>query len=205
MVKKKSTNKKVAEQKTIKTVTLTREQILTFLDFEEKEAGEFIIAIARYVSDGKFPTFKERFKNLFFKSTFGNSLERQLQNYDAKATLCMTNAERRKTIVEDPPADMVENDIDSTVGDDSNEDANAEPTVSLNATDVVPEDISFAGFIALYGKKDARDLGTESLWNEKSDDEKRKILSHVRERIVPLVDVTKREYPFAFLRGNAWK
>lgn len=199
MVKKKSTNKKVSVQKVIKTISLTREQILTFLEFEEKEAGEFIIAIARYVSDGKYPTFKDRFKNLFFKNTFGNSLERQLQNYDTKTAICQTNAEKRKGT----PDDEGTNEGDA-VRNEGNDDTNDVSTTSSQSVNDTEEDLSYSAFIALYGKSDKYDQGGQNIWNGASHDEKRKILAFVKEHIVPSVDVTKREFPSSFLKSKVW-
>lgn len=201
MANKKSKNKgnvKLPNQeKTIKRIFFTREQLMMFLSMEDKEAGGFIVSIARYVSDGTYPSFKDHYKMLFFETTFGNALKEQLKGYEIKKNQCQQMAEQRC-------ADISDTD---TIVDDTNEDDD----VVTSSDDAVPslelEDLSFEHFMRLYVKEDSGSsrYDAKTIWNALSDDDKRNAIAYVETNIVrKMVDVSKRDYPTAFLRNYKW-
>ena len=197
--KKKNDDKKVKDN-VIKRIYLTRDQLLLFLDMEEKEAGEFIMAIARNVHDGKCPTFRDRYKSLLFKTTFGNSLAEQLANYDCKSEQCHNLVEQRKVEATDKADETA--DEPSPAQEPSQDE---EQLIVTSIPEPPTEDLSFCAFQELYGRKDTSNYNTEEIWNGKTDDEKRRILAFIKSRLVNKVDVTNRKYPSLFLSGNDWK
>lgn len=182
------------QEKMIKRIFFTREQLMMFLNMEDKEAGEFIVSIARYVADGTYPSFKDHYKMLFFETTFGNALKEQMKGYEVKKTLCQQMAEKRST----------DNETD-TDGDDSTDSVSITQELNDTATTTEKEDLSYSAFESLYVKKDAGNFDTKSRWNALTDDDKRKALTYIKNNIVGKIDVAKREFPSAFINGNKWK
>lgn len=194
--KNKGNVKSPNQEKTIKRIFFTREQLMMFLNMEDKEAGEFILSIARYVADGTYPSFKDHYKMLFFETTFGNALKEQLRDYEVKKSQCQQMAEKRST----------DNEIDTdTDGDDSTDSVSITQESNDTATTTEKEYLSYSAFESLYVKKDAGNFDTKSRWNALTDDDKRKALTYIKNNIVGKIDVAKREFPSAFINGNKWK
>lgn len=193
--KNKGNVKSPNQEKTIKRIFFTREQLVMFLSMEDKEAGEFILSIARYVADGTYPSFKDHYKMLFFETTFGNALKEQMKGYEVKKTQCQQMAEQRNAN---------NNDADTLV-DGNNEDGVTVTSPTTEVTSKEEEDLSYSAFEALYVRKDAGNFDTKSKWNALADDDKRKLLSYIKTNIVGKVDLTKRDFPSAFINSNKWK
>lgn len=214
----------------LKSITLSTEKFSDFLTMSNEDAGEFIKYLLQYAIDGTRPKMSNAWKQNMY-SIYERTITEQMsaldekrkkaiqkareRERDKKEALKLLKAEKAKgkvtstdnTSYESDYAVIAQGDIASSNIDKDNVKTTATIADNVSSPEVTPEDLSFARFVSILGKRDSNsryNSDAEGMWQKFSDDVKRKALNWVQDYVSKTPNMNSRQFPHALLTSHQW-
>lgn len=214
----------------LKSITLSTEKFSDFLTMSNEDAGEFIKYLLQYAIDGTRPKMSNAWKQNMY-SIYERTITEQMSTLDEKRKKAVQKAREREkekkealkllkaekakgkvtstdnTFVEADSPDVVQDNVTSSEENTDNGKTTATVAYNVSSSEITPEDLSFARFVSILGKRDSNsryNSDAESMWQKFSDDVKRKVLNWVQDYVNRTPNMNSRQFPYSLLTSHPW-
>lgn len=214
----------------LKSITLSTEKFSDFLTMSNEDAGEFIKYLLQYAIDGTRPKMSNAWKQNMY-SIYERTITEQMSTLDEKRKKAVQKARERErekkeafkllkaekakgkvtstdnTFVEADSPDVVQDNVTSSEVNTDNGKTNATVADNVTSSKITPEDLSFAHFVSILGKRDSNsryNSDAEGMWQKFSDDVKLKALTWVQDYVNRTPNMNSRQFPYSLLTSHPW-
>ena len=214
----------------LKSITLSTEKFSDFLPMSNEDAGEFIKYLLQYAMDGTRPKMSNAWKQNMY-SIYERTITEQMSTLDEKRKKAVQKARERErekkealkllkaekakgkvtstdnNLVETESTDVVQGDVELSEENTDNGKTTATVADNVSSPEVTSEDLSFAHFVSILGKRDSNNRynsDAESMWQKFSDDVKRKALTWVQDYVSKTPNMNSRQFPYSLLTSHQW-
>ena len=153
-------------------------------------------------------------------STLGEKRKKAVQKArererEKKEALKLLKAEKAKgkvtstdnTFVEADSPDVVQDNVTSSEENIDNGKTTATVADNVSSSEITPEDLSFAHFVSILGKRDSNNRynsDAEAMWEKFPVDVKRKALDWVQGYVSRTPNMNSRQFPYSLLTSHQW-
>ncbi len=214
----------------LKSITLSTEKFSDFLTMSNEDAGEFIKYLLQYAIDGTRPKMSNAWKQNMY-SIYERTITEQMSTLDEKRKKAVQKARERErekkealkllkaekakgkvtstdnNLVETESTDVIQGDVELSEVNTDNGKTTATVADNVSSSEITPEDLSFARFVSILGKRDSNsryNSDAEAMWQKFSDDVKRKALNWVQDYVSKTPNMNSRQFPYSLLTSHPW-